>query len=286
MKTGFSIGNGVLSVLLFPFAVALAQEPPTAASPPEALESTLYVHIRPRQMFEWPVMTETRTLLSDARSRATLGISERAWMALPQIDSITVEVANMGAGQAALRADAVGTQLDTIVPGFAQDMANVDSPEVHDAIVVHADGSQTAWLWHGASETPPAIVHFPGFEVCPVQQSDDDALSVCARLSMQGSPPGVMWLIVRLSEGVEASFGVSLDNPEDLPEAERQLRLLLSADNEASSRALAFLGLQSVQQRVVIQSQGSAINVDVTLTAEETAGLARLLHEAIVSEVQ
>lgn len=287
MKTGFCIGRGVLSVLLFPVATAWAQEPPSAASPPEATESALYGHIRPRQILEWPTIAETRTLLSDAGSRADLGVNERAWAALPQLELVAFEVTNALREPIVMRLEAAGRDLSAVTLPLAQDFASVDSPDIGHLIVDNPDQSQTMWLWSGASETAPGLVRFRGFEACEAQQQDEEAaLALCARLTMPGAPPGVMWLTVQLNEGLQANFGVSLENPEDLPEAERQIRLLLSAENQASSRALAFLGLESIQERVVVRSEGSTVSVDVTLTAEETSGLARLLHEAIASEVQ
>jgi hypothetical protein len=287
MKSIFPVGIGLLCHPLWLSTPTLAQTPDSLQPPAAEVQTTLFVHLRPALLLDWPAVAATRLLLNDEENRSALGIQERVWTSLLRVDSATADTAYGADQNPILRVTIDGADPGVVMQPFVEQVLAIAAPNVGHQLVANPDLSQTLWLWSGTGEYAPSLTRFSGFEACPEPDSAPDiALSLCARLHEPGAPEGVMWAQVRLNETVAASFGVLLDDPDDAQEAERQLRLLLSSQNEASSAALAFLGLQSVQERVDVQSQNALVTLNVTLNSAETARLARLLHEALASEVE
>ena len=287
MKSLFSFGFALLCTLLPAASSTLAQAPEGASQPGEEVQSTLYVHLIPRRVLEWPAIADTRALLDDDEHRATLGVPELLWSSLPNVDSVTVETAFVLDQGTTLRVTMAGADPTYVTQPFMEQVESVAAADVRHLLVDHADHSQTLWLWNGALESPPSMVPFRGFELCPVlERAPDVALLLCARLTVPDAPQGIVWLEIRLSDTVSLTLGLSLDQPAAAAETERQLRFLLSHENDASTAALAFLGLQSIRERVVVHSQDGLVTMEVLLAPEETQRLTRLLYEALASEVR
>jgi len=287
MKSLFSFGFALVCFLLPAASSTLAQAPEGTSQAGEEVQSTLYVHLIPHRVLAWPAVADTRALLDDAQHRATLGVPELLWSSLPNVDSVTVETA-FGADQSTtVRVTLAGADPTFVTQQFMEQVESVDAADVRHLMITHADHSQTLWLWNGALQSPPSMVPFRGFELCPaLERAPDVALLLCARLTVPDAPQGIVWVEVSLSETIRFTLGLSLDQPAAVAETERQLRYLLSHDNDASTAALAFLGLQSIRERVVVHSQDGLVTMEVLLAPDETQRLTRLLYEALASEVR
>lgn len=287
MKSLFAVVIGSLCITLSVASSTAAQLPERTPQAGEDVHSTLYMQLAPRLVVQWPAIADTRVLLDDAEHRATLGIPELLWASLPHVDSVMVETAFGEHEGTTLRVTLAGAEPAFVTQPLLEQVELVAAADVRHLLVNHADRSQTVWLWNGALESPPSLVPFHGFELCPaLERSPDIALLLCARLTVPEAPQGIVWLEVRLHNTIGFTLGLRLDPPAAVAETERQLRFLLSYENDANTAALAFLGLQSIQERVVVNSQDGLVTMEVLLAPNETERLTRFLYEALASEVR
>jgi hypothetical protein len=287
MKRIFPVVIGLLCCTLPLTEHSLAQAPDAAHEARDEAQSTLYIHVRPRIVVEWPAIADTRRLLENEQHRATLGIPEILWASLPNMDSLVAETAFDEVSGTTLRVTLTGADPAVVIQPLVAQMVSTAAVDVRHRLLTNPNGSQTLWLWNSGQESPRAITPFDGFDRCPALGTDPDvALLLCARLTAPEAAQGIVWIEVRLNDAVSVTLGLGLDRPADVAESERQLGLLLSADNEAGNAALAFLGLQSIRERAVIQAQDDLVTMEVQLNPDETSRLTRLLYETLASEVR